>query len=932
MPLFRFITPLVVLIACGEKDPTTTDTGSITEEEEEVYYEPGCFVVDGGNGYKYLNDAIAVAEEGSQISPVGCNSFEHEEKIIIDKAVRIVGIGQDRFTLVAPVNETGITITADNVEISDLTVQSTRSGISVEGANNVHLHDMTISEVGNYAIKVANADVQIDTVTMWNNQDGAMSIDGGSVTATELDVRGNVGHSLLVEGGAILTLSDSQVVEAQPTDPTSISDGFGVYLDGGSTLISTNNLYDSNTLMGIQSVNGSIELNNDIVSGSLSTGVWAEGPGSMTLNNVTVDGNLTYGIINMNTGGFTANEVLITVDPTMTPSYDIDTWEDQGFGSMGLFVNSPIVNIDGLEITGYNNCGANFQSDASTEFTVEGLNIHDVGRKGLIIAGFDGEMNNVVIKDIFDLDGNSSKEPDEDGNVADYETFCQLVDRNAGAAIINSDLSVSNVLTENVEGYGWSIIQGNVVLDTALAQNNTCASFLAFQGGLQASNLDIGSNNYEYDGLGAGVAGYSATIFTVDNSIFRANTTELLDISAFLYDSTGTFTNSTFTGGGIAIYGNDSSVDSTSNSFSGQSGYGAFLNLNSSGTQTQSFTNDTFEGTTPTDSSPSVPIYCSDAGEVSVNNSSFTNIESSYALNFSGCNSTVEDSTFTNVSNYTIYGYNGNHDISNSTLNNVNTQASYSSALYFIGTSAMNVSVADVSINNGLGNGIYAYSTVGTTDPIMVDISSVEMTNIGSDAVYLYGAQAFLEDITIDGASQGMNIEESTTSMANISISNASNSGIVGVNSTQTLDTVVLNTSGQYGIHTSGGSLNLSNAQVSNAVDAGLFGENGANITIDSSSFNSNLYGVHLDGTDSLPVTFAINNVTTEVNSFSGIWLNYANGSIDNSTSTNNQEYGMECNESTTTCTANSLVSNLLGEQTGCEATCGVEANPEVVE
>ena len=79
-------------------------------------------------------------------------------------------------------------------------------------------------------------------------------------------------------------------------------------------------------------------------------------------------------------------------------------------------------------------------------------------------------MNNVVIKDIFDLDGLSSKEVDENGEyldldedgVPDYTAFCSTVDRNAGAAIINADLTVSNVLTQDVQGYGWSVIQANM--------------------------------------------------------------------------------------------------------------------------------------------------------------------------------------------------------------------------------------------------------------------------------------------------------------------------------------------------------------------------------------------------------------------------------------------------------------------------------------
>ncbi len=931
----RFIslsTPLALLLACGEKAPATqNDTGSVTEEEE-ITYESGCFVVDGGDGYKYLNDAIAVADEGSQISPVGCTSFEHEEKVIIDKAVRLVGVGQDRFTLVAPVNETAITIVADGVEISDLSVQSTRSGISVEGANDVYLHDMTISEVGNFAIKSTGSELELENLTLWNNQDGAVSVDGGSITATGLDVRGNVGNSILIGGGALFNLSDSEVVEAQPTDPASISDGFGVYIDGGSTFISSNNLYDGNTLMGVQSVDGTIDMSNDVVSGSLSTGVWAEGPGSMTLNDVTLDGNLTYGIINMATGELSLSNVTISVDPLMSPSYDIETWEDSGFGSMGLFSNSPKVTLDGVEITGYNNCGANLQSDGTGEITVEGFNIHDVGRKGLVIAGHNGTMNNVVLKNIFDLDGNSSKEPDEDGNVADYETFCQQVDRNAAAAIITSDLTVSNVLTTDIEGFGWSIIQANVDMDTAYAANNTCSSFLAFQGGLQARNIEVANNNFEYDGLGSGVVGYSATLLSVENSTFNGDTEEVLDISAFLYDSTGIFTNNTFTGGGIGVYSNESSIESSNNSYSNHVGYSAFMSGESANGSTHQFVNDVFmtsEGSTAS----GTPIYCSDAGTVEVDTSTFSDVSATYALYFGGCDSEIENTTFSNIASYSIYGYEGNHDISTSTFTNVNTVGTSGSALYFFGSQAMNVSVSDVSIENSGGDGIYTFGLGGETNPMLVDLNGIELQNISDDALFVYGGQAYVEDVTVNGASQGLYAESATVDMVLSTIENATESGVNFLNSTMNIDTVTITTTGEHGIEASGGTLTGSNIQVSDATESGLFGDNGLDLTLTTSSFTNGLYGIQLEGTETLPVAFAISDTTMTLNGMSGASLTYANGTFDSSTANNNQEMGMECTEATfTSCSGNDLTSNLLGEQTGCDTACGTEANPTAAE
>ena len=937
MRLLTLSTPLVLTLACREKvpDDNSTDTGSATEE---VNYESGCFVVDGGDGYKYLNDAIAMADEGSQISPVSCTSFEHEEKIVIDKSIRLVGIGQDRFTLVAPVNETAITITADNVEISDFAVQSTRSGISVEGGSNVHLHDLTISEMGNYAIKSTDADVQLDDLTLWNNGDGAVNIDGGSVVATGLDVRGNEGVGLLVVGGAMLTLSDSQIVEAQPTDPASITDGFGVYMDGGSTLMSSNNVYDSNTLMGVQSVNGTVVMNGDSVSGSLSTGVWAEGPGSLSMTGVTLDGNLTYGVVNMSTGGLTVQDVVVSVDPLMSPSYTADSWEENGYGSMGVFSNSPSVDITNLEISGYNNCGMNAQTDSSTAFSVEGLNVHDVGRKGIIIAGHTGTMNNIVLKDILDLDGLSSKELDENGQyldlnedgIPDYTTFCLTVDRNAGASIINADLTVSNVLTQDVEGYGWSVIQANMVLDTALAQRNTCSSFLAFQGGIQGTNVEVASNNFEYDGLGAGVVGYSATLFSMENSTFSGTTSEVLDISAFLYESTGYFTNNTFTGGGMGIYSNAAAVESSGNTFSEQASYSVFLSTSLTTGSEHNFENDQFIGTPSAEFGfAPVPIYCFDAGTVGIDGGSFTDIQSAYAVYMSNCSSEIENATFNQIDSYSIYAFDGDHDISDVTLTSVNQGASYYDALRFTATTPMNVSITDTTITDGSGGGIYAYSTDSTTAPLNMNLSGLEMTNMFNDAIELSSATIFLENFTVDGAQNGLDLTNCTLNMSDIDIANTTSDGIRVVSTDITADTITITNAAVDGLEITGGTLLLSNAQVDASTGSGLYASSSADVSIDSSVFQNGVHGLELEGTDTAPVTFSITNSSFDLNSDSGVSLTYADGTFDSSIANNNQDLGMECSNATfTSCSGNDLTSNINGEQSGCDATCGVEANP----
>ena len=354
-----------------------------------------------------------------------------------------------------------------------------------------------------------------------------------------------------------------------------------------------------------------------------------------------------------------------------------------------------------------------------------------------------------------------SKEPDENGVVADYTTFCQLVDRNAGATVVNADLTVSNVLTQNVQGYGWSVIQANMALDTAFAQDNTCSSFLAFQGGIQGTNVEIASNNYEYDGLECTSGGISCHAIFHENSTFRGTTGEVLNISAFLYETTGYFTNNTFTGGGMGIYSNASAVESSGNIFTEQNAYSVYLSSSLPSGSEHNFENDQFISTPSEDfGGNTIPIYCFDAGTVNVNGGSFTDIRSSYAIYMSSCSSEIENTSFDQIDSYSVYGFNGDHDISDVTMTSVDETTSYYDTFSFTATEPMNLSITDTTITDGVGGGMYAYSTDATNAPLNVNISGLEMNNMGDDGVTINYGTVFIEDLAIDGADQGINISD----------------------------------------------------------------------------------------------------------------------------------------------------------------------------
>ena len=203
------------------------------------------------------------------------------------------------------------------------------------------------------------------------------------------------------------------------------------------------------------------------------------------------------------------------------------------------------------------------------------------------------------------------------------------------------------------------------------------------------------------------------------------------------------------------------------------------------------------------------------------------------------------------------------------------------------------------------------------------------MNNMGDDGVTINYGTVFVEDLIVNGADQGLNITNSTLTMSDVEITNTTDSGIRVVSTDTTADTVSVTTSGNHGFDVSGGTLLLSNGQIEGSTASGLYASDGADVSIDTSSFENGLYGVNLEGTETTPVTFAITNSIFNLNSASGAFLTYANGTFESSVANNNQNLGMECSTATfTSCASNDLTSNLSGEQSGCDEACGIEANP----
>lgn len=927
----QFLIPLFLILpifGCGEKQTNEDETEEKNVNDEENLdpsdYEEGCFIVDGNNSFRWLNDAMLFTENGSSITMNNCDS-EHTEQVIINKSITLLGPGADLFTLIAPVNETALTITAPDVVIRDLSIESTRSGLSIETADNVILENLNISETGNFAIKTqASFGVSFFNIDLIANGDGAIQADGGSITADSIYTSENIGTSIHIQGGATFNLTNSTVELTQPSDPNNISDGFGVFVDEGSTFNSEGNLYSSNVLLGIQVVDGAASLTDDEVSNSLSTGIWIEqGNNSLSLSNVSVNDNGVYGVIMQGSGTMEANGLNISVDPAMTPSYNIDEWPDNGLGSMGLLISAETVNLQDVSITGYNNCGANISTDiADATISVDGLTIDNVGRKGLLLSGYEGLMNNLSVTNIYDLDELHQADPNPETGLME---FCGFVDRNVGARFFSADVDLTNATFDNIEGYGLSIVQANSVIDTLYTANSICAPAVAFQGSMTVDNGEFVGYNNDYDALGASLVGYESTLLQVTNSSFQGIKDEY-GISVFARGGDNFFfENNSFKDAAIGIYTYDAGLTLTGNTFTEQSNYSLYLNGN--GLRSHVLEDNIFQGQ---EDLFSTAIQCYSGDSLEMSGDSFTDIYGYYAVSSYNCAMEMEDIHFENTGYYGISSYGGDLELDSVSFTNTGINGPYTHAVYASVSDPTSASIVNSTFDNTNGDAIYLATSNIVTAPFNVILDTISITSSGDDGISLTRVTADMNNITItDPNGSGIYATNASIALHDGSISGAGNDGLSCSSCDLSITNSSLSLNAGAGIYLVDTTTNLSNVSSQNNVGIGLY-SNGGDVTIASSAFTANTsFGALLLGSASADANISLTSSDFSNNGQSGLELQYAAVSMDAGISSNNGEYGLECqNTSFSLCAMSNITGNTLGEQTGCDSTCGEEANP----
>ena len=881
--------PLSVLVACGDKagggggggDDTGASAGDGTGGGGGSF-EEGCITVDGSGGYAWINDAITVADEGSTINL--CAASTHEEEVIVDKGVSIIGPGADEFLLVAPTNTNGFTIIAAGASLSGVGIDSTRNGISVEGAANVDISAVQVVAAGNWGISAEDATgLTLSDIALVGNGYGGLSIDGGDAVATGMDLTANVAYGAYATNGGVLRMEASVISDTAPTDSENSEDGFGAYADEQARLTLSGNTWSNNLFAAVRTEEADAYLDGETISGSAYGLILRLG--DIGLEDVTIEGATVIGALLVSLDDISVTGVDVSADPELSTSIAYNAWgtSDVGVPGTGIVAVADNSTFDQVSISGFNNCGLFLQpstSGATGVSTVSNTTVENSGRYGIYSASMESTFTDSTVSGTRLVD--TAEERFDESVGADV--LCYYVNYFAG--VYNSEGAVDWIggsIADN-EGWGVSSIFGAISIDGATVSGNNCAAVLGYQGTTSVANstlsgqLDNSVINSNSDSLlvldgntfeaNRNEDGFEVVYDYMDTSDYRITYTyapgyaRVTDVSLFEV-AESIISDNTFSNGdrGLQIYGGGSTV--SGNSWSGYRS--TVLAAGSFDTAADVEMSDNSVA-----SSGGLHVDCS-AASLEVNDLTVTggtHYQYSYEYTIEYSDGQTSTSTSTGTSgNIGVRGYECDLYVDTAVFNDLEGNAVELLA-YTDGTSTAELN--DVTVLNSGAEATYADSAITANvygGDVSLYVDGLSITNAASDhGIELYASSGTMlldgDDIAINGAaSNGINAYAGTTATLTIDvdgldIQNTSSDGVSANNSTVTIATAVVSTAASSGMFLTGGT-----ATVTDAV------------------FESN------------------------------------------------SDYGIECDgDGAQTCSAVSHLTNGLGEQSGCDASCGDDA------
>jgi hypothetical protein len=867
----------------GDGNGSNGTTGTTGTTEPGPDYDGGCILVDGAGGYAWITDAIEVASAGSVIELcANADGAAHEEVVVVNKAVHILGPGSDAFILAPPVNEYGIVIEASGATVSGMSIVTSRTGVVVgaSGATEITgviVDDIKVYEAPNWGIAVVNAaDVTIQGVELMGNVYGGISVDDSSVSILGSTLQSNTAYGVYALGGAELYLEANDIIGTVPTDTSNINDGHGVYATEGSLITTNGNYLFGNAFVNLFADSADFDMVNDEVEGALYGVAGVEG--SFQLDGVSITDGFFYGGFLVSQGTVLISNLAVAGDPAVVANTADAVWnvtDDSGAterSGTGLLVQANDIQISDSTFVGYNNAGAFLLSPETGTATLARNTFTDNGRHGLYIANLQATIEDLEVTGIIEVEEQ------------DFETACLTVDRYAGVVVSGGSLVWSGGIAADNMGYGLTGIASAINVSGTSFARNGCASVMNFGGNLEASGNTFAASVPRYIAntwIETSVIDYQGTGTVVRGNVFTDNQNEL-------DRPTDTYTNSA---GDTYYYVYRNPIGS--DIFIYESG-GAEIDDNSfinGTTGIQVYASETIISDNYWENYKGAAIFSS--GQLEVTDNEFVDVGGDIMQ----CSSTSVSMEGNTVSGGGVYSYEYDYYV-NDAFVETRESTSLSEAIY---SSTCSISMDGDTFEDRAGSVLYVYNG-DSTQTVSIEMVDVVIDTVQDNELYSYygaimsyafnGATDFyLEGVEIrnDLRENGIEIYQSgTTSSASLTM----------VDST-------IDTTGDNGVYLSGQNLVAE-------IDA-------------STISNASSHGIYVAGTTQLSLT---DSAVVGSGSNNIVLSSSATLTLDEtapSTATGAVGYGMICDTTVTVanCDALDLSTNGLGTHVGCEASCG---------
>lgn len=547
--------PVLGLLACeGGSGTGDKESGNPADDtgKTEVHYEPGCITVDGGGGYKYIQDAITVASEGSVIAL--CNGT-YEEAVTVDKGVSITGETLEGTIISAPANSAAFTITGSGASLSTFTINTTKDGILFDGAQNSSVSNFVVIAPPNYGVAFNNAiSSSISDCTIDTPGYTGVKIAGGSASVSRCSFPQATSYTVTVTENADATLEGNTF---DGVVATTDEDGYAVRVDTATAHFNANQFIGADT-GAISGDTATLTMDGDQIS-NMPLGIVA-GTTSLDAKNLNISEAYIIGILVSGQGRIAlADSVISVTDDSACSNPYSSFWSSRSrsLACGGLVGQAAKIALSNVTIANYDTYGiylVTHDTEVGSAFSLDGVSLENVGRIGMAL--FPGSAGTVDLRNSSVTDLREPELPEPCGDMPSQTGSYSLANT---PAVYGEEgtWTVDGMNVTNSAGWGLAIATAKSTISNSTIDGYSCAGIINLQGA-----ATISGNTFTHGAKLGGVWDYQGSTLVTGNTF-----TDNHYITRYDY-SDGTYYISN--GGGTDIQaGQSSDMQITENVFRG---------------------------------------------------------------------------------------------------------------------------------------------------------------------------------------------------------------------------------------------------------------------------------------------------------------------------------------------------------------------------